>query len=490
MRKSGILMHISSLPGPYGIGSMSKCAYEFVDFLAEAGQTCWQVLPLCPTGYGDSPYQSFSTFAGNHYLIDLDMLISEGLLKQEEVDAVNWGADENRVDFGCLYENRLPLLRRAYERFQPDEKYRAFVAENAEWLEDYALFMALKAKFHGSPWQNWPEELVLRQPEAMESHRAELREDMGLHRFLQYQFFRQWTALRGYAASRSIKIIGDVPIYVPLDSADVWANPRLFQLDESGYPKMVAGCPPDSFSADGQLWGNPLYDWDRMKETGYGWWIRRLAAAERMYDVVRLDHFRGFESYWAIPAGDKTAAGGCWKKGPAQDFVRAIRKELPNLDFIAEDLGYVTAEVKQLLEDSGYPGMKVMQFAFDSRESSDYLPHTYPVNSVCYTGTHDNLTMVQWFQEAAPEDVAMAKAYLGLNEEEGPVWGVIRGCMGSVSKLCVVQMQDYLELGGEARMNFPGTLSPNNWTWRAEKGFITEELTRRIRETTRRYGRL
>ena len=490
MRKSGILMHITSLPNPYGVGSMGKCAYEFVDFLSAAGQAYWQVLPLCPTGYGDSPYQSFSTFAGNHYLIDLDMLIEEGLLKQQEVDAIQWGKDEGHVDFGCLYENRLPLLKRAFRRFQPDAAYRAFVADNADWLEDYALFMALKAKFHGEPWQNWPIGLMLRLPEVMESYRKELQEAMQLHYFLQFKFYRQWEALRSYAGSKGIKIIGDVPIYVPLDSADVWANPQLFRLDESGRPKMVAGCPPDSFSADGQLWGNPLYDWDRMKETGYGWWIRRLAAAAKICDVVRLDHFRGFESYWAVPAEDKTAAGGCWKKGPAQDFVRAVQKELPDLDFIAEDLGFVTPEVKQLLEDSGYPGMKVMQFAFDSRESSDYLPHTYPVNSVCYTGTHDNLTMLQWFQEAAPEDIEVAREYLGLNEEEGLVRGVIRGCMGSVSKLCVVQMQDYLELDGKARMNFPGTLSPNNWTWRAEAGFITEELTQRIYATTRRYGRL
>ena len=490
MRKSGILMHITSLPNPYGIGSMGKCAYEFIDFLSAAGQTYWQVLPLCPTGYGDSPYQSFSTFAGNHYLIDLNMLIEEGLLKKTEVDAISWGREEGRVDFGCLYENRIPLLRLAYERFQPEEDYQAFVAENASWLEDYALFMALKSKFHGSPWQSWPIGLMMRLPEAMESYREELRETVALHCFLQFKFFQQWKALRSYAADKGIKIIGDVPIYVPLDSADVWANPQLFQLDGSGRPKLVAGCPPDSFSADGQLWGNPLYDWERMKETGYAWWVRRLAAAAKICDVVRFDHFRGFESFWAVPAEDKTAAGGCWMKGPGLDFIRAVQTQLPDLDFIAEDLGFVTPEVKQLLLDSGYPGMKVMQFAFDSREESDYLPHTYPVNSVCYTGTHDNLTMLQWFQEASAEDIEMARAYLGLNEEEGLVRGVIRGCMGSVSKLCVVQMQDYLELDGHARMNFPGTLSSNNWTWRAEKGFITEELTRRIYETTRRYGRL
>lgn len=490
MRKSGILMHITSLPNCYGIGSVGKCAYEFVDFLRKAGQSYWQILPLSPTGYGDSLYQSFSTFAGNHYLIDLDMLIGEGLLKQEEADAICWSRDESRVDYGCLYSNRSRLLRLAYDRFVPDAQYESFINENADWLEDYALFMSIKETFRGNAWQSWSESLRMRRPEALACCRRDLADSIAFHYFLQYTFFRQWTALRSYANDRGIRIIGDVPIYVPLDSADVWSNPQLFQLDENSRPEAVAGCPPDSFSADGQLWGNPLYHWDRMKETGYAWWIRRLAAAARMYDVVRLDHFRGFESYWAIPAGDTTAAGGSWQPGPGLDFIRAVQTALPGLDFIAEDLGYVTSEVRQLQEDSGYPGMKVMQFAFDSRESADYLPHTYPVNSVCYSGTHDNLTLQQWFDEAAPEDIAMAKSYLGLNEEEGLIRGMIRGCMGSVSRLCIIQMQDYLELGACARMNFPGTLSAENWTWRAPKGFITEELTKRMFDTTQRYGRL
>ena len=489
MRKSGILMHVTSLPNAYGIGSMGQCAYDFVDFLCEAGQSYWQILTLNPTGYGDSPYQSFSTYAGNHYLIDLDQLIREGLLEQAEVDAVSWSRDENRVDYGCLYENRTKLLHTAFERFRPDAQFTAFVAENAYWMEDYALFMALKDAFHGRVWQNWSVSLLMRIPAVLETYRQDLKEQIEFQYFLQYKFFEQWKALRTYANERGIRIIGDVPIYVPLDSADVWANHHLFQLDQSRRPKMVAGCPPDSFSADGQLWGNPLYDWDKMKQTGFEWWIQRLKAASRMYDVVRLDHFRGFESYWAIPAGDATAANGCWKQGPGLAFIQAIQEALPNLDFIAEDLGYVTPEVRQLQEDSGYPGMKVMEFAFDSREAGNYLPHLYPVNSVCYSGTHDNLTMQQWFDEAAPADVAEAKAYMGLSEEEGYVWGMIRGCMGSVSKLCVIQMQDYLELGGEARMNFPGTLTNKNWTWRAGEGFITPELTRRILQMTRRYGR-
>ena len=490
MRKSGILMHVTSLPSPYGIGSMGKCAYEFVDFLSEAGQSYWQVLPLNPTGYGDSPYQSFSSFAGNHYLIDLDMLIEEQLLRQEEVDAISWSRDESRVDYGCLFENRCRLLHLAYERFSENGEYRRFVSDNADWLEDYALFMSLKEKNHDSPWYEWSISLMKRIPGIIRGTREELQESVQFHYFLQYQFFRQWKALRSYAHQKGIKIIGDVPIYVPLDSVDVWAAPELFQLDVDCRPTAVAGCPPDSFTADGQLWGNPLYDWDKMKETGFAWWIRRLSAAAKMYDVVRLDHFRGFESYWSVPAADKTAAGGEWKQGPGLDYVRAIREALPNLDFIAEDLGYVTPEVRQLQLESGYPSMKVLQFAFDSREESDYLPHTYPVNSVCYIGTHDNMTVAQWLQEATPEDVALAKDYLGLNEEEGFAWGMIRGAMGSVSRLCVIQMQDYLELGVFARMNVPGMLSSANWTWRARKGFMQETLTERIRETTRRYGRL
>ena len=490
MRKSGILMHITSLPSPYGVGTVGKCAYDFLDFLSQAGQTYWQILPVNPTGYGDSPYQAFSTFAGNHYLIDLDMLIAEGLLKQEEVDAFCWGEDEERVDYGSLYNNRLQVLRLAYDRFCPNGEYDRFVEENRDWLNDYGLFMSLRVKFAFIPWQSWPEALRKRAPEAMESYGEEMQEEIRFHSFLQFQFFRQWDALRRYAEEKGIRIIGDVPIYVPMDSADVWANPGLFQLDADGYPTAVAGCPPDFFSEDGQLWGNPLYDWDKMREDGYAWWVKRLQAASRMYDVVRLDHFRGFESYWAVPAGDKTAAGGAWQKGPGMDFVCAVQNALPELDFIAEDLGLITPEVRKLLKDSRFPGMKVLQFAFDAQGESDYLPHRHIENSVCYTGTHDNYTLLQWFEETPPEDVAFAKKYLGLNAEEGYVRGMIRGCMASVSELCMVQMQDYLELGAFARMNFPGTQSDHNWTWRVQKGFITEELTKGIYDTTRRYGRI
>ena len=490
MRESGILMHISSLPSAYGIGTMGKEAYDFVDRLHQAGQAYWQILPLSPTGYGDSPYQAFSAFAGNHYLIDLEQLIEEGLLTRKQVAERLWGWDETRVDYGSLYNNRCDVLRIAYANFRKREELDRFVEENTDWLSDYSLFMALKGNSQGKEWQRWSIGLLMRIPGVLDHYRQELREEVDFQNFLQYLFFKQWNKLKAYANGKGIRIIGDIPIYVPLDSADVWANPTLFQLDGNRRPKMVAGCPPDSFNGDGQLWGNPLYDWDEMKRTGYAWWIRRLRSAGKMYDVIRLDHFRGFESYWAVPAKDLTAVGGHWVKGPGMDFIRAVQQALPELEFIAEDLGFVTDEVRALQMESGYPSMKVLQFAFDTREEGDYLPHSYPVNSACYSGTHDNPTTKQWFDDASEKDILDAKAYLGLSREEGLVWGMIRGCMGSVSRLCVIQMQDYLELGGEARMNCPGILSGNNWTWRAKPGFFTQELAEKIRVLTGRFGRL
>ena len=489
MRESGILMHISSLPGPYGIGTMGKNAYEFVDFLKKSGQKVWQILPLSPTGYGDSPYQSCSAFAGNHYLIDLGTLIDEGLLEKQEAESFFWGENEEKADFGALYENRSKVLRLAFGRFVPDEKYNKFVSENESWLSEYALFTAIKDSLGGIPWTEWPEELRLRDKKSLKEKREELRGDIAFKYFLQFEFFSQWEKLRGYANENGIKIVGDIPIYVPLDSADVWAEPGEFLLDEKLNPKRVAGCPPDSFSADGQLWGNPIYDWNKMKENGFAWWKRRLGAAKHMYDIIRIDHFRGFESYWSIPAGDKTAMNGRWEQGPGMDFINAV-KSIPDVDFIAEDLGYVTPEVRKLQEDSGYPGMKVMQFAFDSREAGNYLPHTYPENSVVYSGTHDNPTLVQWLSDVAESDLEEGKKYLGLTEEEGLVKGLIRGCMASNSRLCVILMQDYLELGAEARMNLPGTLSDKNWTWRAKPGFASEELGKYILEITNRFGRI
>ena len=483
-------MHITSLPGPYGIGTMGAEAFRFVDFLEAAGQSYWQLLPLNPTGFGDSPYQSTSTWAGNPYLIDLDLLAEAGLLTREELEAVSWCDTPGRVNYGTLYVERYKILRLAFRRFHPGEEYAAFCRENDQWLQEYCLFMALKEKNGGAAWLDWPEKERLHDEAALEALIPTLSQAMDFHGFLQFQFFRQWNALRSYAAGKGIRIIGDVPIYVPLDSVEVWAQPELFVLDESRRPTVVAGCPPDAFTEDGQLWGNPIYNWEAMGKTGYRWWINRLSAAARMYDTVRIDHFRGFESYWEVPAGDKTAKNGRWVQGPGKDFIRTIRQALPELDFIAEDLGFVTEGVRELLDYSGYPGMKLIQFAFDSREESDYLPHLYPVNSVCYTGTHDNTTLLQWLREANPEDLNLARAYLGLNREEGYSWGLLRGGMASVYRLFVAQMQDYLELGAEARMNVPGLLSPTNWSWRADKGFASPALAAKIRNMVKIYGRL
>ena len=489
MRKSGVLMHITSLPAPYGVGTLGKPAFAFVDFLKKAGQSAWQILPLNPTGYGDSPYQSCSTFAGNHYLIDLPLLVEEGLLLQEELDAVTWCSQDTQVDYGALYNHRMPLLKKAYSRFEGGEQFDRFCRENSSWLSDFALFMAIREANGGKNWYTWEKGLKFREADAIWKQRQALRDEIRFFCFVQYLFYSQWDALRAYAHKNGITIIGDVPIYVPLDSADVWADPELFQLDEELTPTAVAGCPPDAFTEDGQLWGNPLYRWDVMKRDGYSWWVRRLAAAGRLYDVVRLDHFRGFESYWAVPYGDKTAKGGKWVKGPDMEFVNAVKQGLPDLALIAEDLGFLTQAVLDLRDNSGYPGMKVLGFAFDSRDPSEYLPHTYTPNSVCYTGTHDNMTTKQWFDTAEADAVAYAKEYMAVGKDESPVWGMIRTAFASVSELCVTPMQDFLELGAEARMNFPGTLG-QNWTWRAKDGVFTDALAKRILNLTRLYGRL
>lgn len=490
MRKSGILMHITSLPGPYGIGTMGANAYGFVDFLRKAGQSCWQLLPLNPTGFGDSPYQSCSTFAGNHYLIDLDLLVEQGLLLPDEPAAVAWSDREDRVDFGRLYAHRLRLLQKAYSRFTDTQKLDDFCIENSDWLPDFGLFMALKDAHGGAPWYDWEESLRRRDPDTLWQARRQYQEQIRFYCFVQYLFACQWTTLSDYAHENGISIIGDVPIYVPLDSVEVWCDPELFQLDGDLRPTAVAGCPPDAFSEDGQLWGNPLYRWDVMAKDGYRWWLRRLAAAGKRYDVIRLDHFRGFEAYWSVPYGEPNARGGKWIKGPDADFINALRRELPELSFIAEDLGLLTPDVMKLREHSGWPGMKVLEFAFDSREPSDYLPHTYIQNTVCYTGTHDNMPLRQWLEMSPRETVAYAAEYMALNEGEGYVWGVIRTAQSSVSQLCMVQMQDYLDLSGGARMNFPGTADGANWTWRAQQGSYDDALAKKICRMTRLYGRL
>ena len=481
-------MHITSLPGPYGVGTMGRSAYEFIDFLQGAGQSYWQVLPLTPTGFGDSPYQSCSAFAGNPYLIDFDLLIEAGLLTQEQVAAAFWGEREDAVDFYALYQNKLRILALAVANFTQQEELDGFCRQNSSWLPEYALFMALKEEQGGKPWYQWPEGEKFRDPKAMQQARARLQEKIRFYCFVQYVFYNQWEHLKKYANGKGISIIGDIPIYVPFDSCEVWSEPKFFQMDETMTPIAVAGCPPDVFTADGQLWGNPLYRWNVHKKEKYRWWLKRLSHAGKLYDVIRLDHFRAFESYWAVPFGDATARGGHWEKGPGMDFFRTVQKKLPKLQLIAEDLGFLTQAVFDLRDATGYPGMRVLQFAFDSREPSLYLPHTYIENTVCYIGTHDNMTLRQYLEESPPETIAYAKEYLGLTAEEGYAQGMIRAALSSVSRLCVLQMQDILGLGASARMNFPGTTG-NNWNWRALSGSFTKELEKEICRLTRLYGR-
>ncbi len=488
-RSCGILLPVSALPSPYGIGTFGREAYHFVDFLAQAGQSWWQLLPVGPTGYGDSPYQSFSAYAGNPYFVDLDLLIQDGLLCREEVEAVGWGDAPDRVDYAGIYRGRFGLLQKAAGRGW--ERDRAEVAEfckENDWLPDYALFMALKRHFDMKPWTEWEEGIRLRRRAAEAHWRAELAPEIRLYTYIQYLFFKQWNALRTYARERGIGIIGDLPIYVAMDSADVWSDPKSFQLDEKNVPGEVSGVPPDYFSADGQLWGNPLYNWEAMAAGGYRWWIRRIGGAARLYDVLRIDHFRGLESYWAVPYGETTARNGRWVKGPGMELVSVLTREFPQMHFIAEDLGYPTPEVEQLLKDSGFPGMKLLEFAFSAQEPGSFLPHTYSPHCVCYTGTHDNAPVAGWLAGAPAGDRAMAERYLGLNKGEGWNWGFIRGGMSSVAELFVAQMQDYLNLGAEARMNTPGTLG-SNWQWRLTPGQLTSELANRIAETAKLYGR-
>lgn len=491
MRSSGILMHISSLPTPYGIGTMGKEARKFADFLEKAGQKYWQILPICPTSYGDSPYQSFSSFAGNPYFIDLDTLCKEKLLKKSECESFPWGSNPHYVDYGVMYQSRYQLLKLAYARFVkaiPEDFYR-FCAEEAYWLDDYTLFMALKDAHDGAAWSEWEEELRLRRWDALEAARQQYAEDIAFYKMLQYLFYKQWRSLKEYVNSKGIEIIGDVPIYVAGDSADVWANPSQFYLDENLKPIDVAGCPPDAFSADGQLWGNPLFRWDVMKQDDYEWWTKRIAAVSKLYDVVRIDHFRGFDSYYAIPAGDDTAKYGEWRQGPGMDLFRTLERRLGKLNIIVEDLGFLTPSVLQLVSDSGFPGMKVIQFAFDSREGSNYLPHTYPNHCVVYTGTHDNDTCMGWFKTAPKESVKFAKEYLNLTKEEGYNWGMMRGAWSSVADLAVVTMQDIIGAGSEARMNTPSTLG-GNWEWRATADQITNKDAKRVYKYMEMYGRL
>ncbi len=490
-RSSGVLMPISSLPSPYGIGTLGKAAYDFADFLAEAGQSWWQVLPMGPTSMGDSPYQSFSSYAGNPYFIDLDMLAEDGLLEKEELAAINWGDDPQNVDYGRIYENRFKILRLAADRgWERDKELVAeFVEENSRWLPDYALFMACKRHFGMAGWTEWEDDDIrFHKAEAVEKYRELLRDDVELFTYIQFLFYRQWNALKGYLHSKGLGVIGDMPIYVAMDSADVWAEPLSFLLDEKNLPKEVSGVPPDYFSEDGQLWGNPLYRWDAMAENGYEWWLRRIEGAGKLYDVIRIDHFRGFEAYWAVPYGETTAKNGHWVKGPGMDFIGVMKERFPNISFIAEDLGFLTDGVRELLSASGFPGMKVLEFAFDSNEPSDYLPYKYPNNCVCYAGTHDNSTLKGWEKEAAKTTLAFAREYVGVDENADLGWALLRSGMASVADLFVAQMQDYMGLDDSARMNTPG-LPSGNWRWRAEREDFTPKLNKKIGSLTKLYGR-
>ena len=492
-RASGILLPIASLPSKYGIGCFSKEAYDFIDWLKEAGQSYWQILPLSPTSYGDSPYQSFSSFAGNPYFIDPEALIEEGVLTKEECEACDFGDDPACVDYGKIYEERFPLLHLAYERSRISEnpEFNRFVQENAEWLEDYALFMAVKKRFDGAAWEEWAEDIRKRWSNALDYYRRECYFDIEFYKYLQFQFHVQWKKLKSYANENGIEFIGDIPIYVAFDSADAWANPEMFQFDSESQPLAVAGCPPDAFSATGQLWGNPLYKWDYHKQTGFRWWCRRLEHCFKLYDVVRIDHFRGFDEYYSIPYGAETAENGHWEKGPGMELFRVLQSRFGKEGIIAEDLGFLTDTVVKLLEDSGYPGMKVLEFAFDPREETDYLPHSYDRNCVVYTGTHDNETLVQWYKGLDEESKAFAAEYMN-NEntpDEEKYWDFVRLAMMSSANTCVTPLQDFLGLDKEARINKPSTLG-GNWVWRMDAGMLSREMQEKIYRITRISSRL
>ena len=503
MRESGILMPVSSLPGPYGIGCFGAEALKFVDFLAAAGQHIWQLLPLSPTGYGDSPYQSCSAFAGNPYFIDLDALKADGLLTAAQLKAEPWGTDPLSVDYGTLYTSRYKVLRAAYAawrekyagrfgctHYYPDDYY-AFTLTNESWLNDYALYMALKTANGMKSWAEWPREYRLRDAGALAEFAAGQEEEIGFWKFLQYEFAVQWKKVKDYANEKGIKILGDIPIYVSADSVDAWVGGELFELDAQGGFARVAGCPPDYFSSDGQLWGNPLYNWPYHKQTGYAWWVRRVRHALGIYDLLRIDHFRGFDTYWAIPAGSPTARTGKWENGPGMDLFRALEAALGKLPIIAEDLGDLVPSVRKLLADSTFPGMKVLQFAFGGGDN-EYLPHNHVKNSVVYPGTHDNTTLTDWWVNAAPaKEKANAAAYLHLTpckptakevaavRTDAARIALLRAALGSVADRAIIPMADWLGLGAEAHLNTPGKLG-GNWAWRAAEGFDTALLAGRI----------
>lgn len=490
MRSSGILLPIFSVPSKYGIGTFGQGAFEFVDFLEQAGQKYWQILPLGPTGFGDSPYQSFSTFAGNPYFIDLELLIEKGFLTNEELKNYDFGDDLKRIDYKKLYDTRFLVLRLAFENsdIQGKKDFHNFCDENQYWLEDYSFYMAIKDYFQGVGWCQWPEEFRQKEKTTILDFYEKYKERIVFYQFIQYEFYKQWQALKEYANRKGIQIIGDIPIYVAYDSADTWASPELFQLDENLLPTEVAGCPPDGFSPIGQLWGNPLYDWDYHKSTGYQWWIHRMKHCFCIYDVVRIDHFRGFDEYYSIPYDQPTAQHGKWVKGPGYDFLHKLKESIGDKPVIAEDLGYLTESVIELVKKTGYPGMKILQFAFDSREESDYLPHNYNKNCVVYTGTHDNDTALGWFENLNKMDKQYAMDYLNLDSDENVSKCLIRLAFGSVADTVIIPIQDFLSLGSQARINVPSTLG-KNWRWRLGKDQCNATLAKEIHNLTRIFQR-
>ncbi len=495
VRTAGVLLPVFSLPSPYGIGSFGREAYRFVDFLVSAGQSYWQILPLGPTGYGDSPYQSFSTFAGNPYYIDIDTLIVKGLITKADAKRYDFGRNASEIDYEKIYNNRFKLLKKAYKsacdpkrRIITGPAYRSFVKKNSDWLGDYALFMAIKDSLGGVSYTLWPDDIRLRKPAALARYRKELSGEVGFYFFLQFLFYEQWTALKSYANKKGIKIIGDIPIYVSPDGADIWAHPELFRMDAKGFPTEVAGCPPDFFAKTGQLWGNPIYDWAYHKRTGYAWWMKRLSSCFALYDVVRIDHFRGFDEYWAIPYGAGNAIGGKWKKGPGYALFDTMKKTLGDRPVIAEDLGFITDSVRELVKRTGYPNMKIIEFGFEAFKPNEHIPFNYAPNSVVYTGTHDNDTLLAWCEGLSDKDKKYAMDYFRVSSVDELPAEFLRAALSSAANTCIIPLQDYLGLGNEARINRPSTIG-GNWVWRYLPSDLTADLAKDIKALSRLYGR-
>lgn len=490
-RAAGILLPISSLPSKYGIGTLGKEAYRFVDQLKAAGQKYWQVLPVGPTSFGDSPYQSFSAFAGNPYFIDLEMLIEQGMLTKDEVDSCDWGQNPSDIDYEKLYHNRFLILHKAYRvsDVSKDKRYQDFESKSRYWLEDYSLFMALKFYFGGKEWLAWEDNIRMHKKEAVKHYKKLLKEEVGFWKFCQFLFFSQWKALKKYANKKGIRIIGDIPLYMALDSADVWTHGDLFELDERKRPINVAGVPPDCFSEDGQLWGNPLYDWKAMEKQDFLWWRMRMSSNAALYDVIRIDHFIGIVNFWSVPAGSETAINGKWRKGPGKKLTKVIRESTKGSDIIAEDLGVVGDEVRALIKKTGWPGMKILQFAFDGDNKSEYLPNNFQSsNCIVYGGTHDNETIVGFYKNKTKKETKFVRKYLNVRKKEQIPKAMIRSGYASIADTAVFQMQDILELDNSARMNLPSTVGLN-WRWRMLPGQFTKKDIKRLRKLCRLYNR-